>query len=307
MEPNPYISAHRKALRMAIASTCVETGFSSISESALETITEMAISYIHELAKSSRGLAELAGRTQPMVTDISLALVEMGCDVTSLPGFLRQRRHKLNTISSPGVVHEPNKPRTLQVGDKRNLPVHVPEYYPPFPDSHCYIRTPTFKPPVNEYQMVREKNASQKRDVERALTKFIAKTSSTISLFAIPGSQQEDPDKDSAPPNRTSENQAEAAAETVTSGANSVSSSLVFNSFPLINNLPVDRPYLTALLTEDRDSSDADVDHLVKKDVAAAAAAAAVAKDSKMEEDDNDVDNPYVRNVKMPKIEKKKR
>ena len=39
--------------------------------------------------------------------------------------------------------------------------------------------------------MVREKNASQKRDVERALTKFIAKTSSTISLFAIPGTQQE--------------------------------------------------------------------------------------------------------------------
>ena len=74
-----------------------------------------------------------------MVTDISLALVEMGCDVTSLPGFLRQRRHKLNTISSPGVVHEPSKPRTLQVGDKRNLPVHVPEYYPPFPDSHWYV------------------------------------------------------------------------------------------------------------------------------------------------------------------------
>jgi len=301
MEPSPYISAHRKALRMAIASTCVETGFASISESALETITEMTISYIHELAKSSRGLAELAGRTQPMVSDISLALVEMGCDVTSLPGFLRQRRHKLNAISSPGVIHEPSKPRTLQVGDKRNFPVHVPDYYPPFPDSHCYIRTPTFKPPVNEYQTVREKNASQKRDVERALTKFIAKTSSTISLFAIPGTQQEDSEsRESRAPSRTNENQTEVAAETVTSGANAVSSSLVFNSFPLINNAPADRPYLTALLTEDRDASNGDTDHAVKKD-------AAVARDSKMDEDDNDVDNPYVRNVKMPKIEKKKR
>jgi len=231
-----------------------------------------------------------------------LALVEMGCDVTSLPGFLRQRRHKLNSISSPGVVNEPNKPRTLQVGDKRNLPNHVPEYFPPFPDSHCYIRTPTFKPPVNEYQMVREKNASQKRDVERALTKFIAKTSSTISLFAIPGTQQEDSEgKESQPASRTSENQTEAAAETVTSGSNPVSSSLVFNSFPLINNSPVDRPYLTALLTDDRDlaSGDADVDHH-KKD------ATSSAKDSnKMDEDDNDLDNPYVRTVKMPKIEKK--
>jgi len=303
MEPNPYVSAHRKALRMAIASTCVDVGFASMTESALETITEMTVSYIHELAKSSRGLAEVAGRTQPMITDISLALVEMGCDVTSLPGFLRQRRLKLNTISSPGLIHEPNKPRTLQVGDKRNLPVHVPEYFPPFPDSHCYIRTPTFKPPVNEYQMVREKNASQKRDVERALTKFIAKTSSTISLFTVPGSQQEDSeDPELLLPTRTSENQTEAAAEAVTSGSSSaVSSSHIFNSFPLINNIATDRPYLTALLTEDRDlSSDAaSSDHRYKK-------AAVVAKDSKVDVDDeNDVDNPYVRNVKMPKIEKK--
>lgn len=290
---------------MAIASTCVETGFSSISESALETITEMAVSYIHELAKSSRGLAELAGRTEPMVTDISLALVEMGCDVTSLPGFLRQRRLKLNTISAPGVSNEPNKQgqRTLQVGDKRTLPTHVPEYFPPFPDSHSYIRTPTFKPPVNEYQMVREKNASQKRDVERALTKFIAKTSSTISLFSIPGASQEDAEgKDVQPVPRTSENQTEAATETVTSAAGSSTvSSLAFNSFPLINNIPSDRPYLTALLTEDRDlaSSDGDADHRGKNNFAL--------KDTRIEDDENDVDNPYVRNVKMPKSEKKKK
>ena len=103
-------------------------------------------------------------------------------------------------------------------------------------------------------------------------------------------------------PTRTSENQTEAAAEAVTSGSSSaVSSSHIFNSFPLINNIATDRPYLTALLTEDRDlSSDAaSSDHRYKK-------AAVVAKDSKVDVDDeNDVDNPYVRNVKMPKIEKK--
>ena len=41
----------------------------------------------------------------------------------------------------------------------------------------------TKKAPVNEYQMIREKAASQKRDVERALTRFIAKTGETQSLF----------------------------------------------------------------------------------------------------------------------------
>lgn len=41
----------------------------------------------------------------------------------------------------------------------------------------------TFKPPVSEYQVVREKASAQKRDVERALTRFIAKTGDTENLF----------------------------------------------------------------------------------------------------------------------------
>lgn len=41
----------------------------------------------------------------------------------------------------------------------------------------------TQKAPVNEYQIIREKAASQKRDVERALTRFIAKTGETQTLI----------------------------------------------------------------------------------------------------------------------------
>ena len=41
----------------------------------------------------------------------------------------------------------------------------------------------TNKKPITEYQLIREKAASQKRDVERALTRFIAKTGDTEKLF----------------------------------------------------------------------------------------------------------------------------
>lgn len=41
----------------------------------------------------------------------------------------------------------------------------------------------THKQPVTEYEAIREKAANQKRDIERALTKFLAKTSETESLF----------------------------------------------------------------------------------------------------------------------------
>lgn len=41
----------------------------------------------------------------------------------------------------------------------------------------------THKQPVTEYEAIREKVATQKRDIERALTRFIAKTGETHSLF----------------------------------------------------------------------------------------------------------------------------
>lgn len=51
------------------------------------------------------------------------------------------------------------------------------------PDSHSYIHTPTHRQPITDYESVREKAASQKRDVERALTRFIAKTGKIHNLF----------------------------------------------------------------------------------------------------------------------------
>ena len=45
------------------------------------------------------------------------------------------------------------------------------------------IFTQTHKQPVSEYQIIREKAASHKREVERALTRFIAKTGQIQSLF----------------------------------------------------------------------------------------------------------------------------
>ena len=42
----------------------------------------------------------------------------------------------------------------------------------------------THREPEREYQILRDKAANQKRDVERALTRFIAKTGETESLFS---------------------------------------------------------------------------------------------------------------------------
>jgi len=270
---------------MAIASTCLDLGFVSISESAMETLIEMTVSYVHEVGRSSRALAELAGRTQPIVNDVSLALVDIGCDLSALPGFVRQRRLKTASIPSPTATQEPNKPKTLKVGSKRQMPVHIPEYLPPLPDSHAYVRTPTHKPPANEYQLVREKNASQKRDVERALTKFIAKTSSTISLFSMPGPLQPE---ETSETKESGDGDAQPEVEIIHS---------TYNSFPLINNKPLPRPYMTALLSRDSD--------ILEDDSSASSKGEKEMKPKSGPEEE--VDNPYVRPVKMPKVDKKRR
>lgn len=78
----------------------------------------------------------------------------------------------------------PNPLVILQAGNKPNPPTHIiPSHLPPLPDPHAYIRTATYKQPVTEYEAIREKAATQKRDIDRALTKFLAKTSETQSLF----------------------------------------------------------------------------------------------------------------------------
>ena len=45
---------------------------------------------ITELGRSARTYCELSGRTIPMVTDISMAVVEMGVDVSGLKTYAKR-------------------------------------------------------------------------------------------------------------------------------------------------------------------------------------------------------------------------
>jgi transcription initiation factor TFIID subunit 8 len=82
-------------------------------------------------------------------------------------------------------VNQAQKPlQILQAGTKPSNPVHIPSYLPPLPDPHAYVRTATYKQPETEYESIREKSANQKRDIEKALTRFLAKTcAETHNLF----------------------------------------------------------------------------------------------------------------------------
>ncbi|XP_063980649.1 transcription initiation factor TFIID subunit 8 isoform X2 [Diachasmimorpha longicaudata] len=133
------------------------------------------------LGESAKNYTELAGRTEPLIADVIVALINMGMRLEGLENY-GKRPHR--TVLPPLQQQTQSKQlNILQAGVKQPHPSHIPNYLPAFPDPHAYIRTPTHKQPVTEYEAIREKTASQKRDTERALTRFIAKTGDTHSLF----------------------------------------------------------------------------------------------------------------------------
>lgn len=175
------VNTRRKILNQVICSILVECGYDTCEKQALETLTEMLQSFIVETGASARNYCELSGRTEPLIADVILALINMGMKVDNIETYAkRQNRAVLPALQQQTQSKQLN---ILQAGVKHSHPPHIPNYLPAFPDPHAYIRTPTHKQPVTEYEAIREKVATQKRDIERALTRFIAKTGETHSLF----------------------------------------------------------------------------------------------------------------------------
>ncbi|KAH8387478.1 hypothetical protein KR093_007290 [Drosophila rubida] len=177
----PNVDAYRRLLNKAVSQLLLDKGAATASNQCLETLTQMLQALIVEIGNSSHNYCELAGRTMPTVGDVSIALINMGINITSLEPYVRRTTHA--AIPLPSQQTQQRQLSLLQAGSKAAHPHYVPSYFPAMPDPHAYIRTPTHKQPVTEYEAIREKAASQKRDVEKALTKFLCKTSETVNLF----------------------------------------------------------------------------------------------------------------------------
>ncbi|XP_050183051.1 transcription initiation factor TFIID subunit 8 isoform X1 [Myiozetetes cayanensis] len=176
-----YHLARRRTLQVVVSSLLTEAGFESAEKAAVETLTEMIQSYISEIGRSAKSYCEHTARTQPTLSDIVVTLVEMGFNVETLPAYAKRSQRMV--ITAPPVTNQPVTPKALTAGQNKPHPSHIPGHFPEFPDPHTYIKTPTYREPVSDYQVLREKAASQRRDVERALTRFMAKTGETQSLF----------------------------------------------------------------------------------------------------------------------------
>ncbi|KAI2649606.1 Transcription initiation factor TFIID subunit 8 [Labeo rohita] len=278
-----YQLARRRTLQVVVSSLLTECGFESAEKAAVETLTEMMQSYITEVGRCAKATCEHTARSTPTLSDVVIALVEMGFNVDTLPVYAKRSQRMV--ITAPPITNAPVVPKALTAGQKRTHPTYIPSHFPEFPDPHTYIKTPTFREPVSDYQVVREKAASQRRDVERALTRFMAKTGETQSLFK---------DDISAFPLIA------AKPSTIPYLSALLPSELELQTLEETDSSEQD----DQTDTENNPSNIIQDDHSADKENVVLPPGGAVPSGKASEE--NMIDNPYLRPVKKPKVRRKK-
>uniref|UniRef100_H3B0P9 Transcription initiation factor TFIID subunit 8 n=2 Tax=Latimeria chalumnae TaxID=7897 RepID=H3B0P9_LATCH len=279
-----YCLSRRRTLQVVVSSLLTETGFESAEKAAVETLTEMLQSYITEIGRSSKAYCEHTARTQPTLSDVVVTLIEMGFNIDTLPTYAKRSQRMV--ITAPPVTNPPVTPKALSAGQNKPHPSHIPGHFPEFPDPHTYIKTPTYREPVADYQILREKAASQRRDVERALTRFMAKTGETQSLFK----------------------------DDVTTFPLIAARPC---SIPYLNALLPSELEMQQMEETDSSEQDEQTDtenvsiNIHMEDVSAdkenaSELQASAGLSSNKNSDDNVIDNPYLRPVKKPKVRRKK-
>ena len=163
MTSDPY----RRLVQVSVATICKEAGFNNVTKSSLETLTELLQAHLTELTKSCRKFAELGQRTTPDLSDIKMALAEVGSSPYGLHLYSKRvpsKPAKKLTSVKPIPEHKTLKPSLA----KPNPPSYIPNHFPDFPDTHSFVRTPTIREPINQYHIVRERIANQRQTSEES-------------------------------------------------------------------------------------------------------------------------------------------
>ncbi|GAB9471964.1 Transcription initiation factor [Globisporangium polare] len=135
----------RSISMMAVAHIARGVGFDAVQRSAGDALVDILGKYIQRIGCASKDTAELAGRTQPRATDVMQALNDMLPTPVDLPDMIKA----LETAKRPfprDVPAFPVRKRDIagntieqtKIGNREDLPPHVPNFLPPLPNRHTY-------------------------------------------------------------------------------------------------------------------------------------------------------------------------
>lgn len=162
----------RDAAKITVSQLAEASGFEVVQQSSLDILADLLLRYLNEVGAASHSNAELCGRTDTNVLDITLALSDLGTSVDSLLKFARQ---KDNVPFAGSIVGFPEKrqlpSRTATFAAiQENPPPHIPAFLPAFPDAHTYKETEVFPARDQHDPLKRQDDLSyQKQEAQSAL------------------------------------------------------------------------------------------------------------------------------------------
>ncbi|KAL3536245.1 hypothetical protein ACH5RR_004706 [Cinchona calisaya] len=179
----------RAIAKIAVAQICESVGFESFNDSALESLSDIAVRYLCDLGKTTSSYANSAGRTECNVFDIIQGVEDLGL----LRGF-SGASEALDCVIESGAVREIMDfvayaeeipfaqpvpqfpvvrarkliPSFLQMGETPGSK-HIPDWLPAIPDPHTYRDTPVWNERVTDPRADKIELARQRRKAERSL------------------------------------------------------------------------------------------------------------------------------------------
>ncbi|MBA0615780.1 hypothetical protein Godav_015892 [Gossypium davidsonii] len=179
----------RAVSKIAVAQICESVGFQGFKESALEGLTDILVCYLCDLGRNASFHANLAGRTECNLFDITRALEELeashGFPSASDIGHCLVGSGTVREIirfvdSEEEIPFAQPVPKFPIVRNGKLIPSfehmnekppgkHIPTWLPAFPDPHTYIHTPMWNERASDPCADKIEQARQRRKAEKAL------------------------------------------------------------------------------------------------------------------------------------------
>ncbi|GFZ19228.1 bromodomain transcription factor [Actinidia rufa] len=175
--------------KIAVAQVCESVGFQSFQQSALNTLSDVAVKYIREIGNTASFYANLGGRTESNVFDIIQGLEDLGSsqgfsgasdvdhclagsgtvgEITQYVGHVEEIPFAYSIPGFPVIKDRKPAPSFAQVGET-SPDDHIPSWLPAFPDPQTYLYSPSRDEKEVDTGVGKIDPGEEQRKVERSL------------------------------------------------------------------------------------------------------------------------------------------
>lgn len=176
--------------KMAVAQVCESSGFQGFQQSALDTLSDIAVRYINQIGKIAVSNANFSGRTECNVFDVLQGLEDLGMS----QGFSGASEID-HGVAGSGIVREiseyvefservpfaysiPSFPVSKEMKLKESFlksggsppDEHIPAWLPVFPDPETYGSLPVESKGVGDGEMDKSRHIENLKKVEASLS-----------------------------------------------------------------------------------------------------------------------------------------